>query len=63
VYGPDDLIYYNIPTKSLDEGLELLSCDHDVIEIVEHHNEHGLVELYLVAFWFRRFRCRRRRRG
>jgi hypothetical protein len=26
-----DLIYYNIPTKSLDEGLRLLSFDHDVL--------------------------------
>jgi len=49
-YGPGNLIYYNIPTKSLDEGLRLLSFEHDVIEMVEHHDEHGLVELYLVVF-------------
>jgi hypothetical protein len=44
------LFYYNIPTKSVDEGLRLLSSDYDVLEIVEHRNGHGLVELYLVAF-------------
>jgi len=49
-YGPGDLIYYNLPTKSLDEGLRLISFDHDVIQMVEHHREHGIVELYLVAF-------------
>jgi hypothetical protein len=48
-YGHGDVIYYNIPNKSLDERLRLLSSDHDVLEIVEHHNGHGLVELYLVA--------------
>jgi hypothetical protein len=35
---------------SLDEGLRLLFSNHDVIEMVELHDEHGLVELYLVAF-------------
>jgi hypothetical protein len=29
-YGPGDLIYYNILTKSLDKGLRLVSSDHDV---------------------------------
>jgi hypothetical protein len=28
--GPGDLIYYNLPTKSLKEGLRLISSDHDV---------------------------------
>jgi hypothetical protein len=45
-----DLIYYSLPTKSLDKGLRLISSDYDVIQIVEHHREHGIVELYLVAF-------------
>jgi len=49
-YGPGDLIYYNIPTKSLDKGLRLISSDHDVLQMVEQHREHGIVELYLVAF-------------
>jgi hypothetical protein len=44
------LIYYNLPTKSINEGLRLISSDHDVIQMVEHHREHGIVELYLVAF-------------
>ncbi|XP_062147727.1 uncharacterized protein LOC133856686 [Alnus glutinosa] len=39
-----------IPNKSLDEGLRLLSSDHDVIEIVGHHNGHGVAELYVVGF-------------
>jgi hypothetical protein len=49
-YGSGGLIYYNLPTKSLDEGLRLISSDNDVIQMVEHHREHGIVELYLVAF-------------
>jgi hypothetical protein len=48
VFG--DLIYYNIPAKSLDEGLRLLSSDHDVLQMLEHYIGHGIVELYLVAF-------------
>jgi len=49
-YGPGDLIYYNIPNKSLNEGLRLLSFDHDILEMVAHHTRHTLVELYLVVF-------------
>ncbi|XP_062152677.1 uncharacterized protein LOC133861000 [Alnus glutinosa] len=49
-YSPGDLIYYRIPNKSLDEGLRLLSSDHDVIEMVGHHNGHGVAELYMVGF-------------
>jgi hypothetical protein len=49
-YSPSDIIYYIIPNKSLDEGLRLLSSDHDVIEMVGHHNGHGVVELYVVGF-------------
>jgi hypothetical protein len=49
-YSPGDLIYYNIPNKRLDERLRLLSSDHDVLEMVEHHIGHGLVELYSVSF-------------
>lgn len=49
-YGSGNLIYYNIPNKRLDKGLILLSSDHDVLEMVEHHIGHGLVELYLVSF-------------
>jgi len=49
-YSPGDLIYYRIPNKSLDEGLRLLSSDHDVIEMVGHHIGHGVAELYVVGF-------------
>jgi len=49
-YSPDDLIYYRIPNKSLDKGLRLLSSNHVVIEMVGHHNDHGIVELYVVGF-------------
>jgi hypothetical protein len=47
-YG--DFIHYKIPDKSLDEGLRLISSDHDVSEMVSHHVRHYLAELYLVSF-------------
>jgi len=49
-YSLGDLIYYKIPNKSLDKGLQLLSSDHDILEMVRHHNGHGIVELYVVGF-------------
>jgi len=49
-YSPGDLIYYRIPNKRLDEGLRLLSSDHNVLEMVGHHNGHGIIELYMVGF-------------
>ena len=49
-YKPDDLIHYKIPDKSLDEGLRLISSDHDISQMISHHVGHGLVELYLVSF-------------
>jgi hypothetical protein len=49
-YRDGDLIYYRLPDKSLDEGLRLISSDHDVQEMVKHHVGHGLVELYLVSY-------------
>jgi hypothetical protein len=49
-YKPGDLIHYKLPNKSLDEGLRLLSSDHDVNEMISQHVGHGLAELYLVSF-------------
>jgi hypothetical protein len=49
-YKPSDLIHYKLPNKSLDEGLRLLSSDHDVNEMISQHVGHGLAELYLVSF-------------
>ena len=49
-YKVDDLIHYKILDKSLDEGLRLISLDHDVNEMILHHVRHGLAELYLVSF-------------
>jgi hypothetical protein len=47
-YKYNDLIHYKILGRSLDEGLRLISSDHDVSEMVSHHV--CLVELYLVSF-------------
>jgi hypothetical protein len=49
-YKPGDLIHYKLPNKSFDEGLRLLSSDHDVNEMISQHVGHGLAELYLVSF-------------
>ena len=49
-YRYGDLIHYKIPDKSLDEGLRLISSNHDVIEMVSRHVCHGLAELYLVSY-------------
>jgi hypothetical protein len=49
-YKPGDLIHYKIPNKSLDEGLRLISSDHDIGQMISHHVGHGLAELYLVSF-------------
>jgi hypothetical protein len=49
-YKSGDLIHYKISDKSLDEGLRLLSSNHDVNEMISHHVRHGLAELYLVSF-------------
>jgi hypothetical protein len=49
-YKLGDLIHYKLPNKSLDEGLRLLSSDHDVNEMISQHVGHGLAELYLVSF-------------
>jgi hypothetical protein len=49
-YKYGDLIHYKMPDKSLDEGLRLISSDHDVSEMVSQHIGHCLAELYLVSF-------------
>jgi hypothetical protein len=49
-YNYGDLIYYKLPHLSLDQGLRLLSSDHDVLAMVSHHIGNGLVELYIVEY-------------
>ena len=49
-YKYGDLIHYKIPDRSLDDGLRLILSDHDVSEMVSHHEGHCLTELYLVSF-------------
>jgi hypothetical protein len=39
-YRYGDLIHYKIPDKFLDEGLRLISFDHDVMEMVSCHVGH-----------------------
>jgi hypothetical protein len=49
-YKYGDHIYYKEPYKSLVDGLRLLSSDHDVLQMVQHHACHHVVVLYLLAF-------------
>jgi hypothetical protein len=49
-YKYGDLIHYKIHDRSLDDGLRLISSDHDVSEMVSHHEGYCLAELYLVSF-------------
>jgi hypothetical protein len=49
-YKYGDLIHYKIPDRSLDDGLRLISSDHNVSEMVSYHEGHYLAELYLVSF-------------
>jgi hypothetical protein len=47
-YRSGDLVYYNVPGCPLDEGLRLMSSDHNVAEMVAAHVGHDLVVLYMV---------------
>lgn len=49
-YKYGDHIYYKEPYKCLVDGLRLLSSDHDVLQMVQHHACHRVVALYLLAF-------------
>jgi hypothetical protein len=49
-YQPGDLIYYLQPSKSLDEGLVLLTCDADVLRMTKVITGTPVVVLYIVAF-------------
>jgi hypothetical protein len=53
-YKPGDLVYYLVPGSSLQSGLKLISSDHDVVEMVDVHQDVPVVELYLVSFAERR---------
>jgi hypothetical protein len=39
-----------VPSYSLQNGLKLISLDHDVLEMVGVHKGIPIVELYLVSF-------------
>jgi hypothetical protein len=49
-YMSGDLVYYNVPGCPLDEGLRLMSFDHNVAEMVVAHVGHDLVVLYMVMY-------------
>ncbi|KAB1209378.1 hypothetical protein CJ030_MR6G016519 [Morella rubra] len=49
-YKPSDLIYYKQPEKTLDDGVVLVSSDHDVLAMVRCHVGEAVVVLYLVSF-------------
>lgn len=49
-YNVGDLVYYKEPEKSLNEGLRLISSDHDVLQMVKCHKGEQVIVLYLVSF-------------
>jgi hypothetical protein len=49
-YRSGDLVYYNVPRCPLDEGLRLMSSDHNIAEMVAAHVGHDLVVLYMVIY-------------
>jgi hypothetical protein len=49
-YKPGDLVYYLVPGSSMQSGLQLISSDHDVVNMVEVHQDVPVIELYLVSF-------------
>ncbi|KAB1212170.1 hypothetical protein CJ030_MR5G001748 [Morella rubra] len=49
-YNVGDLIYYKELGKILDEGLRLVSSDHDVLQMVKCHEGEQVVVLYLQSF-------------
>jgi hypothetical protein len=49
-YRSRDLVYYNVLGCHLDEGLRLMSSDHNVAEMVAAHVGHDLVVLYMVMY-------------
>jgi hypothetical protein len=49
-YRSGDLIYYSLPGVSLDQGLQLISDNFSVNEIVSRHLDHDLLVLYIVTY-------------
>jgi hypothetical protein len=43
-------MYYKDPTKSLVDGLYLITSSHDVISLIACHTGHVIMELYIVSF-------------
>lgn len=49
-YRAGDLMYFKDPAKSLDDGLHLITSDHDVLFLSTCHTGHVILELYIVSF-------------
>jgi hypothetical protein len=49
-YKLGDLIYFKDPVKSLANGLHLITSDHDVLFLSACHDEHAILQLYIVSF-------------
>jgi hypothetical protein len=43
-------MYFKDPVKSLVDGLHLIISDHDVLFMSACHNEHAILQLYIVSF-------------
>lgn len=46
-YKCGDLMHYRQPGKNLDERLVLISSDMDVLQMLDEHIGHNVVEVYL----------------
>ncbi|KAB1213175.1 hypothetical protein CJ030_MR5G021753 [Morella rubra] len=49
-YKPGDLIPFKQPRKTLDDGVVLVSSNHDVLTMVKCHEGEVVVVMYLVSF-------------
>jgi hypothetical protein len=49
-YRFGDLVYYSVLGLPLEQGLRLLSSDHNVTEMVAKHLDHDLVVSYIVTY-------------
>jgi hypothetical protein len=49
-YRYGDLMYYKDPTKSLVDGLFLITSYHSVLCLSTCHTAHVILELYIVSF-------------
>jgi hypothetical protein len=49
-YNSGNLIYFQEPSKSLVNGLHLITSDHNVLFMVASHKSHNVVHLFVVSF-------------